>query len=238
MPLLKVTERNSEDKPIVDAEEKVLLEQENVSLFLQEKNEGSGNLYLTNKRIFWLNKDDKKSSLIHDLTILVGYSMDFYFITCHAIARAGSFDNLDKPCIYCQLDVEEEPNDEDEEIIYECRFIPDDASTIDKLFNTFSECAMLNPDPANSDDDAELIYNETEVNNGLEVTAHDILTQSQQWDSLFVAPSDEQLQKMLEKEQEGQFDDPDEEEVSKGKLEQESTKKQRVEDKSEAKMDS
>lgn len=163
--------------------------------------------------------------------------MDFYYITCHAIARAGSFDNLDKPCIYCQLDVDEEPTDDEEEIIYECRFIPSDASTIDKLFNTFSECAMMNPDPADSDDDTDLIYNETEVNSALSVIINDSFTSLQQkWDSLFVAPTDDQLQQMLEKEQSGQFDDPAE--PSNGKMEQESTKKQRVEDKSDSKMDS
>ncbi|KDE07201.1 hypothetical protein MVLG_02601 [Microbotryum lychnidis-dioicae p1A1 Lamole] len=57
------------------------------------------------------------------------------------------------PCIYCQVDAEviESDTDELEGQTYELILFPSDSSTVDKIFETLSDCAALHPPPGASD---------------------------------------------------------------------------------------
>ncbi|KAJ7451837.1 regulator of volume decrease after cellular swelling-domain-containing protein [Mycena galericulata] len=87
-----------------------------------------------------------------------GFQIEYPAITLHAITRAGS-----SPSIYCQLD--EIPrnrdmglnNDGDDMDMRELSIIPQNAVSLEPIFEALSACAALHPDEETaSDDDDEL----------------------------------------------------------------------------------
>jgi hypothetical protein len=86
------------------------------------------------------------------------------------------------PCLYCQLDEEDE--DADQEVF----FVPADEATLQALFQAFSHVAMLNPDMDMDEDEdgmgSNLIYNLDEVELGAEEARR-----LAQFESAFVEPS-------------------------------------------------
>ncbi|KAH8094450.1 regulator of volume decrease after cellular swelling-domain-containing protein [Cristinia sonorae] len=85
-----------------------------------------------------------------------GIQVEYPHITLHAVSRSES-----GPSIYCQLDesagVESEiPQDAEEEEEYtplrELSLVPQDAASLDPIFEALSYCASLHPDPAAEDD--------------------------------------------------------------------------------------
>ncbi|KAL1916551.1 uncharacterized protein VTP21DRAFT_5742 [Calcarisporiella thermophila] len=69
----------------------------------------------------------------------VGFSIDYPSIIIHAVSR--TFEG--GQCIYCQLDVNE--GEEGEEQPVELRFVPDDLGSLDAIYMALCDCAALHP---------------------------------------------------------------------------------------------
>ncbi|KAL9237078.1 hypothetical protein vseg_011667 [Gypsophila vaccaria] len=118
--------------------------------------ESPGTLYITSKQVIWLS----------DVDLSEGYAVDFVSISLHAISRDP--EGYPSPCIYTQIetgDDDDEDDDEEEDAagdwssglskIREMRLVPSDPSQLETLFDVFCECAELNPEPMEGDDDEE-----------------------------------------------------------------------------------
>jgi len=122
---------------------------------------GNGKLMITSKRVLWIGTGES------------AYDFDVPYIALHAITRDP--DSYHKPCIYCQLDCEEdqgEESDEDEsEVLDEMFLAPSSEVHLTAMFNALSAAALNNPDPLEDweqEGDDELIYNTDEVELGAE----------------------------------------------------------------------
>ena len=123
---------------------------------------GSGQLFITSKRVVWLGIED------------AAFDFDVPYIALHAISR--DLESYPKPCIYCQLDCDnsecgdgDESNDEEEEPLDELFLAPASDAVLTEMFNALSAAALNNPDPPEDGDeegDDELIYNISEVELG------------------------------------------------------------------------
>ncbi|RCV43288.1 hypothetical protein SEVIR_9G285300v4 [Setaria viridis] len=114
--------------------------------------EPPGTLFLTTRRVIWIGEGGK------------GYAVDFIAVSLHAVSRDP--EAYPSPCIYTQIETEagsdEESDESDSEIngeievskVTEMRIIPSDPGQLDGLFEAFSLCAELNPDP-NAESDEE-----------------------------------------------------------------------------------
>ncbi|XP_057457032.1 chloride conductance regulatory protein ICln [Lotus japonicus] len=107
---------------------------------------GSGTLYVTTKQVIWVS----------DLDQTKGFAVDFLSISLHAVSRDP--DAYPLPCLYTQIETEDDlhSNDSDSEsnnhaldlsTVREMRLIPSDPTQLDSLFQTFCDCAELNPEP-------------------------------------------------------------------------------------------
>ncbi|KAF8821005.1 Nucleotide-sensitive chloride conductance regulator (ICln) protein [Cardiosporidium cionae] len=153
MPIQQFSSRSPSGEPQLEEEfeETIALSEPQTVLQLFSKDEGTGTLYLTSRRVIWLSSQDLDK----------GYAMDYPFIVLHAISRDPA--TFEHPCIYCQLreGINGEINEdfEEEEVpIPEMRFIPVDSSKLQRIFDVFSELAADNPDPdfECSEDDEDL----------------------------------------------------------------------------------
>lgn len=146
-------------QPVLDAGngEELMHLQDNVSIVLADSPpEAPGTLYITSKQVIWLSDVDRSK----------GYAVDFVSISLHAISRDP--ESYPSPCIYAQIDNgEDEGEDEDEEEpeahlwasriskVKEMRLVPSDPSQLEILFEVFCECAELNPEPMEDEDEEE-----------------------------------------------------------------------------------
>lgn len=114
------------------------------------ESKGKGNLFITSSRVIWLGEHNS-------------YDLDVAYIILHAVSRDPQ--TYPVPCIYCQLDEEEE---EDNERSTELFLSPEDETDILAIFDALSHAALLNPDPVEEDDggDDNFIYNIDEVQLG------------------------------------------------------------------------
>jgi nucleotide-sensitive chloride channel 1A len=82
-----------------------------------------------------------------------GFKVDYPVITLHAISRSES-----GPSIYCQLDEsaenEEQPTDADD-FMREMTLAPQNAETLESIFENLSFCASLHPDPPSSGEETD-----------------------------------------------------------------------------------
>ncbi|XP_031496639.1 chloride conductance regulatory protein ICln [Nymphaea colorata] len=147
-------------RPILDADngEELMHVETQVGIALGDNAPQSpGTLYITNKRLVWLNDVDREN----------GYAVDFLSIALHAISRDPAAYPF--PCIYAQIETET-IDDEEEELaisdvecngstdlsrISEMRLVPSDPSQLDILFEIFCDCAELNPDPNEEQDEED-----------------------------------------------------------------------------------
>jgi len=98
MPLLQVSQRQPDGSPVLEEGENVIRSEPNVALFFDvERSEGVGSLFITSKHVIWLSAEDQAK----------GFSMDYYFISIHALSTDTS--SFPHSCIYCQLESEETP---------------------------------------------------------------------------------------------------------------------------------
>lgn len=100
---------------------------------------GLGTLYITTKNIMFYNSNEC-------------INIDYPTITIHAISRGDNDRLVRKPCIYCQLDLPIQDQDNGVDVVPEMRLVPNDENCLDDLFLSLNECAALNPDP--TDDQA------------------------------------------------------------------------------------
>jgi len=196
MPLIKVS-RDENNQPTLEEEETIHYSQSKVALFFEiNKSEGWGTLFVTTKRVIWFY--DSPTGFNDTPEPASGYSIGFREIMCHAIARGGTFADFKYPCLYCQLDSSDDET-------YEMRFAPEDVTTLEKIYNSFSECALLNPDP-HSEDEGEFFFNEEEVALGAEQSSA-----LNHLESVFQVPTTEELLAMAQNGTPEQFEDPEEE---------------------------
>ncbi|XWS37705.1 hypothetical protein CRYUN_Cryun19dG0067800 [Craigia yunnanensis] len=114
--------------------------------------ESPGTLYVTTKQVVWLSDVDRAK----------GYAVDFLSLSLHAVSRDP--EAYHSPCIYTQIETEadeDESEDSDSDCnevldlskVKEMRLIPSDASHLDTLFQIFCECAELNPEPIEGEEE-------------------------------------------------------------------------------------
>ncbi|XP_020886237.1 chloride conductance regulatory protein ICln isoform X2 [Arabidopsis lyrata subsp. lyrata] len=113
--------------------------------------ESPGTLYITSRKLIWLS----------DVDMAKGYAVDFLSISLHAVSRDP--EAYSSPCIYTQIEIEEDEDDEsdtesstevlDLSKIREMRLVPSDPSQLETLFDVFCECAELNPEPVEEEEE-------------------------------------------------------------------------------------
>jgi Regulator of volume decrease after cellular swelling len=113
------------------------------------------------------------SSRIILIGVTIAADFDVSYVTLHAVTRDPA--SYAKPCLYCQLDYEEEEDEEEVEcLLYpksEMFLVPETLSDLKAMFDAFSQAALMNPDPpedGEEEGDDELIYNQEEVALGAE----------------------------------------------------------------------
>ncbi|PIN01505.1 Chloride ion current inducer protein [Handroanthus impetiginosus] len=152
-----VTERvgDGTGQPALDGEngEELMHVQPGVSIVLGNRPpESPGTLYISTKQVVWLSDTDRAK----------GYAVDFVSVSLHAVSRDP--EAYPSPCIYTQIETgadEEEVEDSDSESddrlnlskITEMRLVPSDPNQLDTLFAIFCECAELNPDYIEEEED-------------------------------------------------------------------------------------
>jgi len=129
MPMQLLHSRASSTMPHLGDDEEITHTENATKFFLGSSDEGMGTLHLTTKHVIWLSSTDEAR----------GYSFNYQMISLHAISRDP--EAFPEPCLYCQLDVQNE-----EEEAAEMRFVPAVGDNLQPLFEVFSEMAALNPD--------------------------------------------------------------------------------------------
>ncbi|CAH2043871.1 unnamed protein product [Thlaspi arvense] len=141
-------------KPILDEPngEELMLVQPSVAVALGNRSiESPGTLYITSRKLIWLS----------DVDMAKGYAVDFLAISLHAVSRDP--EAYSSPCIYTQIEVEEDEDEDESDTestavldlskIREMRLVPSDSSQLDTLFDVFCECAELNPEPIEEEEE-------------------------------------------------------------------------------------
>ncbi|XP_042503793.1 chloride conductance regulatory protein ICln [Macadamia integrifolia] len=161
--LQSFTQRTGEGagQPILNAEndEQLMHVQPGVAIVLgNQAPESSGALYISTRRIMWLSDVDWER----------GFAVDFLSVSLHAVSRDP--EAYPSPCIYAQIETEagedEESEDSDSECdqtrdvskITEMRLVPSDPNQLDSLFDIFCQCAELNPEPVEEEEEHNWIF--------------------------------------------------------------------------------
>ncbi|KAI3751031.1 hypothetical protein L2E82_22034 [Cichorium intybus] len=149
------SEDGASGTPVLDTDngEELMHVEPNVSIVLGNRPPDSpGTLYITTKQVVWLS----------DTSRTKGYSVDFLSVSLHAVSRHP--EAFESPCIYTQIDTgDEEDGSESHDSessdtldlskITEMRLIPSDPTPLDTLFQIFCECAELNPEPIEDEEE-------------------------------------------------------------------------------------
>merc|ERR1712122_419600 len=163
----------------------IVIQEAGVQTYINEKNLGKGKLYISEARVSWVGDAGHT------------FSLEYNHIALHAVSRdVTAFPNAEN--LYLMIDVKlvdsepstprstpETSDDEDQESgegMTEVRFVPDDKSKLQEMFNAMSRCQALHPDPEAAEDqeDEELdgddeefeddgdegIYDDAEEENG------------------------------------------------------------------------
>ncbi|KAK1415356.1 hypothetical protein QVD17_31137 [Tagetes erecta] len=168
-------------EPVLDVDngEELMHVQPAVSIVLGNRSpESPGTLYISTKQVIWLSDTDRAK----------GYAVDFLSVSLHAVSRDP--EAFPSPCIYTQIDTGDEDDESessdsesDETLdlskIDEMRLVPSDPNQLDALFEVFSECAELNPEPV-EEDEQEHNWIFSADQSGLETGLDDV---DPEWDS-------------------------------------------------------
>lgn len=142
-------------QPLLDEDngEELMHLQPSVAIVLGNRAPDSpGTLYITSKKVVWLSDVDRTK----------GYAVDFLSLSLHAVSTDP--EAYPSPCIYTQIetgDDEDESEDSEPECnevldlskIREMRLVPSGAGQLETLFDVFCECAELNPDAIEEDEE-------------------------------------------------------------------------------------
>eukprot|EP00808_Paulinella_micropora_P014440 g48324.t1 len=144
--MIQPCEAGENGAPEMQTEEKLLLSEAGVELYLEpKKSQGTGHLYVTSKSLHWVGSDKK------------GYSIGVPCVMMHAINSSGS--PFPKPCIYCQLDSED---------MCEVGFCPSSKERLQDMYKAFCTASELNPpDEEGLEDSGDFYFNEAEVEENL-----------------------------------------------------------------------
>ncbi|KAJ1530913.1 hypothetical protein ONE63_005752 [Megalurothrips usitatus] len=141
-------------------------QQINTTALLNDRSLGKGTLYIAESRVSWVNAASGE-----------GFSLEYPHICLHAISRTPV------ECLYMMLDTavsphlggEEGNGDNDEESESDddtndqettvMKFLPDETSALDAMYQAMSQCQALNPDPQ-SDSDPENIFVDADGDEG------------------------------------------------------------------------
>ncbi|XP_018487329.1 chloride conductance regulatory protein ICln isoform X2 [Raphanus sativus] len=151
------TGNGSGTPPVLDESngEELMHVQPSVAVALGNRSlESPGTLYITSRKLIWLS----------DVDMAKGYAVDFLSISLHAVSRDP--EAYSSPCLYTQIEVEEDEDEEHESDtestgaldlskIREMRLVPSDSAQLDTLFDMFCECAELNPEPVEEEEESE-----------------------------------------------------------------------------------
>ncbi|KAK9794671.1 hypothetical protein WJX73_005045 [Symbiochloris irregularis] len=169
--------------------EEVVQRFEAVAIVLGESEyRGNGALCVTNRRICWQDQSHTDT----------GYAVAFTDIGLHAIATDSPGDG--KACIYLQL-AGETPADADVEedalLSKEVRLVPGNPDLLQDLFKVLCNCAALNPDPGQEEDeeDGEFFYDQDEVLTGADADSRAALLNH--FDSLLQTPHSADVSELL-----------------------------------------
>ncbi|XP_059449477.1 chloride conductance regulatory protein ICln [Corylus avellana] len=144
-------------EPFLDADngEELMHEQPGVAVVLGNRAPDSpGTLYISTKQVIWLSDVDRAK----------GYAVDFLSLSLHAISTDP--EAYPSPCIYAQIETEadeDESEGSDSESsdaldlskITEMRLVPSNPSQLDTLFDIFCQCAELNPEPIDEEEEEQ-----------------------------------------------------------------------------------
>ncbi|CAK9161059.1 unnamed protein product [Ilex paraguariensis] len=142
-------------QPVLDVNngEGLMHVQPGVSIVLGNRaSESPGTLYISTKQVVWLSDTDRTK----------GYAVDFLSVSLHAVSRDP--EAYTSPCIYTQIETGSEDNESegsdsecngtlDLSKINEMRLVPSDPNLLDTLFEIFCECAELNPEPIEEEEE-------------------------------------------------------------------------------------
>ena len=121
--------------PIPPQKEGVVHMEENVTVYFGDASQGKGTLEINENVIEW--KSDAKT-----------LKFDYLSISLHAISRDTA--KFPHQCVYCLVDSEPETTEDDrdpENPVFEVRFVPDDNTSIQPIYNAITTCQELHPDP-------------------------------------------------------------------------------------------
>ena len=122
-------------EPILEAGESVDYQLHSVEMAFSDGNKvGKGKLIVTSKRVIWLGEGPSTGK---------AYDFDVPFIILHAVSRDP--ESYPVPCMYCQLNVDEEEEEEDG-LSSEMYLIPPRDEDLEAIFEAFSKAALQNPD--------------------------------------------------------------------------------------------
>eukprot|EP00457_Paulinella_chromatophora_P014054 gb/GEZN01014427.1/.p1 GENE.gb/GEZN01014427.1/~~gb/GEZN01014427.1/.p1 ORF type:complete len:198 (-),score=38.67 gb/GEZN01014427.1/:336-929(-) len=144
--MIRQIESGEDGKPVLQGEEKILHVEPDTELYFETKaSKGKGTLYVTSKNFIWIGPNKK------------GFSLDVPFVMMHAVNTTGA--PFPKPCIYCQLDLDD---------VSEVAFCPATKERLQDLYKAFCLASELNPPSEEGlEDSGDFFYNEAEVENNL-----------------------------------------------------------------------
>ncbi|KAJ6237503.1 chloride conductance regulatory protein icln [Anaeramoeba flamelloides] len=181
-------------KPVLLLEETILLELDQIEMYIVDASYSSGTLYVTSRRVIWISDSNKGS-----------YSISCRSIVIHGVSRPDENEKSSFPsCIVCQIENESElePFCSIENNYVTVRFIPTNEDSLQEMYKAFSKAAELNPDPKNREDESSLSDNEYENENEND-------------EQQVMLPKDAFENFMKKLEVNGQFEDPEEEDDEK-----------------------
>lgn len=148
-------------------EDGIVHREPNVTTYLNEKCLGKGVLHISEARVSWVGDAGHNT-----------FSLEYNHIALHAVSRdLSAFPRAE--CLYLMIDVKlvdsepgtptstpETSDDEDEandgEGMTEVRFVPEDKSKLQDMFQAMSACQALHPDPEDAENVAEAAEEEGE----------------------------------------------------------------------------
>ena len=141
----------------IQSQNNVVHSEENVSVYYGDENQGKGTLEINENVLEW--KNESKT-----------LKFTYLSISLHAISRETS--KFPHECIYCLVDSEPESTEENrdpENPVSEVRFVPDDNSSLQTMYDAITTCQELHPDPneefsEEENEEGEPMYEEYEEN--------------------------------------------------------------------------
>ncbi|XP_066592938.1 methylosome subunit pICln isoform X1 [Prorops nasuta] len=148
-------------------QEGVRLEEQNTTVYINDREVGKGTLFITESVLSWVNSATQQ-----------GFSLEYPHISLHAISRDEQVHP--RQCLYIMVDAKidlpdmplessadngsdnEDEDDDPDTVMTEMRFAPDNTNNLEAMFQAMNQCQALHPDPQDSFSDAEDIYEDAE----------------------------------------------------------------------------